>query len=63
VLAAWIARVHPASTLSNDDSCAEGNWWDTLRDAAGTGQVTIGDVLAVVDRLQQMPEAVTGRHP
>jgi Ca2+-binding EF-hand superfamily protein len=35
-------------------------WWTTLRDAAGTGQVSIGDVLAVVDRLQQMPQAVTG---
>ena len=35
-------------------------WWATLRDAAGTGQVTIGDVLAVVDQLRQMPEAVTG---
>jgi Ca2+-binding EF-hand superfamily protein len=35
-------------------------WWTTLRDAARTGQVTIGDVLSVVDLLQQMPQAVTG---
>jgi Ca2+-binding EF-hand superfamily protein len=35
-------------------------WWGTLRDAAGTGQVAIGDVLAVVDELTRMPEAVTG---
>jgi Ca2+-binding EF-hand superfamily protein len=35
-------------------------WWATLRDAAGTGHVAIGDVLAVVDLLGQMPEAVTG---
>jgi Ca2+-binding EF-hand superfamily protein len=34
-------------------------WWTTLRDAAGTDQVAIGDVLAVVDRLGEMPEAVT----
>jgi Ca2+-binding EF-hand superfamily protein len=33
-------------------------WWATLRDAAGTGQVSIDDVLAVVDRLGEMPEAV-----
>jgi Ca2+-binding EF-hand superfamily protein len=35
-------------------------WWGTLRDAAGTDQVTIGDVLAVVDQLGQMPHAVAG---
>jgi hypothetical protein len=35
-------------------------WWTTLRDAAGTGQVAIDDVLAVVDQLGQMPQAVTG---
>ncbi|HEX4059531.1 MAG TPA: EF-hand domain-containing protein [Streptosporangiaceae bacterium] len=35
-------------------------WWATLRDAAGTGQITIDDVLAVVDQLGKMPEAVTG---
>jgi Ca2+-binding EF-hand superfamily protein len=35
-------------------------WWATLRDTAGTGQVRIDDVLAVVDRLAEMPEAVTG---
>jgi Ca2+-binding EF-hand superfamily protein len=35
-------------------------WWATLRDAAGTDRVAIGDVLAVVDLLGQMPEAVTG---
>jgi Ca2+-binding EF-hand superfamily protein len=35
-------------------------WWGTLRDAAGTGQVAIDDVLTVVDRLGQMPQAVTG---
>lgn len=35
-------------------------WWTTLRDAAGTDQVTIEDVLAVVDQLGQMPQAVTG---
>jgi Ca2+-binding EF-hand superfamily protein len=34
-------------------------WWTTLADAAGTGQVTIGDVLTVVDQLQHMPQAVT----
>jgi Ca2+-binding EF-hand superfamily protein len=34
-------------------------WWATLRDAAGTEQVAIEDVLAVVDRLGEMPEAVT----
>src|ERR1700722_19631994 len=34
-------------------------WWATLRDAAGSGQVTIDDVLAVVDQLGQMPGAVT----
>jgi Ca2+-binding EF-hand superfamily protein len=36
------------------------NWWGTLRDTAGTDQVAINDVLAVVDRLSQMPQAVTG---
>jgi Ca2+-binding EF-hand superfamily protein len=35
-------------------------WWATLRDAAGTGRVTIEDVLAVVDRLGEMPAAVAG---
>jgi Ca2+-binding EF-hand superfamily protein len=35
-------------------------WWATLRDAAGTDQVAIGDVLAVVDQLGQMPQAVEG---
>jgi Ca2+-binding EF-hand superfamily protein len=35
-------------------------WWASLRDAAGADQVTLGDVLAVVDQLGQMPEAVTG---
>jgi Ca2+-binding EF-hand superfamily protein len=35
-------------------------WWTTLRDAAGTDEVGIGDVLAVVDQLGQMPRAVTG---
>jgi Ca2+-binding EF-hand superfamily protein len=35
-------------------------WWATLRDAAGTGQVAIDDVLTVVDQLGQMPQAVTG---
>jgi Ca2+-binding EF-hand superfamily protein len=35
-------------------------WWATLQDAAGTGQVSIDDVLAVVDRLAEMPEAVAG---
>lgn len=35
-------------------------WWATLRDAAGTDRVTIGDVLAVVDQLGQMPQAVAG---
>ena len=34
-------------------------WWGTLRDAAGTSQVAIGDVLAVVDLLGQMPQAGT----
>lgn len=36
------------------------DWWATLRDAAGTDQVAIGDVLAVVDQLGQMRQAVTG---
>jgi Ca2+-binding EF-hand superfamily protein len=35
-------------------------WWATLRDAAGTDQVAVGDVLTVVDQLAQMPQAVTG---
>jgi Ca2+-binding EF-hand superfamily protein len=35
-------------------------WWATLRDAAGTSQVALTDVLNVVDRLAQMPQAVTG---
>jgi len=35
-------------------------WWATLRDAAGTDRVAIGDVLAVVDQLGQMPQAVAG---
>ncbi len=35
-------------------------WWATLRDAAGTDQVGIDDVLAVVDRLGEMPDAVAG---
>jgi Ca2+-binding EF-hand superfamily protein len=35
-------------------------WWGTLRDAAGTSQVAIEDVLTVVDRLGEMPEAVAG---
>jgi Ca2+-binding EF-hand superfamily protein len=35
-------------------------WWATLRDAAGTSRVTIEDVLTVVDRLGEMPEAVAG---
>jgi Ca2+-binding EF-hand superfamily protein len=35
-------------------------WWATLRDAAGTSQVTIGGVLAVVDQLTRMPQAVAG---
>ena len=35
-------------------------WWSTLRDAAGTDQVAIGDVLTVVDQLGHMPEAVAG---
>jgi Ca2+-binding EF-hand superfamily protein len=34
-------------------------WWATLRDAAGTEHVTLDDVLSVVGRLGQMPEAVT----
>jgi hypothetical protein len=35
-------------------------WWATPRDAAGTGQVALDDVLAVVDRLGQMPQAAPG---
>ncbi|HEY6493343.1 MAG TPA: EF-hand domain-containing protein [Trebonia sp.] len=35
-------------------------WWGTLRDAAATDQVALDDVLAVVDRLTLMPQAVTG---
>ena len=35
-------------------------WWTTLRDVAGTDRVMIVDVLAVVDRLAQLPQAVTG---
>lgn len=35
-------------------------WWATLRDAAGTERVAIGDVLAVVDQLAHMPQAVAG---
>jgi Ca2+-binding EF-hand superfamily protein len=35
-------------------------WWATLRDAARTSQVALADVLAVVDQLAQMPQAVTG---
>jgi Ca2+-binding EF-hand superfamily protein len=34
-------------------------WWGTLREAAGTSKVAIGDVLGVVDLLGQMPQAVT----
>jgi Ca2+-binding EF-hand superfamily protein len=34
-------------------------WWATLRDAAGGSQASIDDVLAVVDQLGDMPEAVT----
>jgi Ca2+-binding EF-hand superfamily protein len=33
-------------------------WWTTLRDAAGTDEVTIDEVLAVVDQLKHMPQAV-----
>lgn len=35
-------------------------WWASLRDAADADQVAIGDVLAVVDQLSQMPQAVAG---
>jgi hypothetical protein len=38
-------------------------WWTTLRDAAGTGQVAIDDVLTVVDQLRQMPQAVKAGRP
>ncbi|MBM7776575.1 Ca2+-binding EF-hand superfamily protein [Actinokineospora baliensis] len=34
-------------------------WWHTLRAAAGTDQVTVHDVLGVVDQLHSAPEAVT----
>jgi Ca2+-binding EF-hand superfamily protein len=33
-------------------------WWGTLRDAAGTDRVAIEDVLAVVDRLAELPGPV-----
>ncbi|HEY1622835.1 MAG TPA: EF-hand domain-containing protein [Streptosporangiaceae bacterium] len=33
-------------------------WWTTLREAAGTDEVTIDEVLAVVDQLKHMPQAV-----
>jgi Ca2+-binding EF-hand superfamily protein len=35
-------------------------WWASLRHAAAAERVAIGDVLAVVDQLSRMPEAVTG---
>ncbi len=34
-------------------------WWATLSGAAGSDKVSLGDVLVVVDRLGEMPEAVT----
>jgi Ca2+-binding EF-hand superfamily protein len=33
-------------------------WWSTLADAGGSEEVTVDDVLTVVDRLQTMPEAM-----
>jgi len=34
-------------------------WWGTLSGAAGSDKVTLADVLTVVDRLSDMPDAVT----
>jgi hypothetical protein len=35
-------------------------WWTTLRSTAGHGhRVTLEEVMRVVDRLGEMPEAVT----
>jgi Ca2+-binding EF-hand superfamily protein len=35
-------------------------WWATLRDAAATDRITLGDVLTIVDQLGLMPVTVTG---
>ena len=34
-------------------------WWGTLAGAAGSDRVSLADVLTVVDRLAEMPDAVT----
>lgn len=54
-----IRGIEPGSAEATRLSEIMMGWWGTLSGAAGSDKVSLADVLAVVDQLAEMPEAVT----